>query len=202
MRYSVIIIILSILFFASCTEKDEIYPRSNETIFITVDHDTSIALLDNQTYVFDAGTGDSNSTYSWILNSWNSQSQLNYSSVIINYPGWFEVDILTDTIHTIFSIYLYYAESSIYYPNSFSPDGDGMNDFWFPKGTNLNLDDFLVKIYDKNDHFLYETDQFYQPWDGTVEGIPCPAGFYYYVVKYKTATGEKHKDSGMIQLIR
>ncbi|MFH0865713.1 MAG: gliding motility-associated C-terminal domain-containing protein [Bacteroidota bacterium] len=199
MKYSAIIILLSIFFITSCTEKDEIYPRPNETIFITVDHDTAISLYDNQTYILNAETGDSSSTYSW---NCNYSFILNTPQITVNYPGEFEVDIITNMVTQQFSITFFYSESPMYYPNSFSPNGDGMNDYWSPHGVNIDIDGFLLKIYDKNNHMLYKADEFFKSWDGTVEEEPCPVGYYYYVVKYKALNGEKHKDTGMIQLIQ
>lgn len=205
MKYIAGLFLLLLFFTTSCKEKDEIYPRPKETINIKVDHDTTIALFDNQTFVLDAYTGNPISTYSWVLNSWSFQTSQNNSTVIVNYPGYFQVDILTDTVHEIFEIYLTYSEEMIFYPNSFTPNGDGICDRWNPIiGNYIDYDDYSLKIYNKNDHLLYKTEQFYssQGWGGDVDGVPCPVGFYYYVVKYKSLKGEKHKDSGMLELIR
>jgi gliding motility-associated-like protein len=206
MKYTATILLFLIVFIYSCKEKDAIYPRPKETINIKVDHDTTINLFENQTFVLDATTGNSGSSYSWVLNSWYSQISYQYSSSIaINYPGYFQVDILTDTIHEIYTVYLNYSEALIYYPNSFTPDGDGINDIWTPtEGNAIDSDGYSLKIYDKKDHLLYKTDQYnsFSGWNGDTDGVPCPVGFYYYVVKYKTLSGEKHKDSGMLELIR
>lgn len=187
------------IFISSCIEEQEIFPRSSETIFITVDHDTAIAMYDNQTYILNAETGDSSSTYLW---NCNYSFVGNTSQIVVNYPGGFQVDIITDTVNQHYTVALMYSETPMFYPSSFSPNGDGINDFWSPYGTNINLNGFLLKIYDKNDHLLYKTDEFFKPWNGNVEEEACPDGYYYYVVKYTTLNSEKHKDSGMLQLIR
>jgi gliding motility-associated-like protein len=196
MKYSTILVLLSLFLLSSCVEKDEIYPRPKETIYIKVDHDTIISMYDNQTYILNAETGDSASIYNW------NYTNLNTPSITVERPWYIYVDITTNTINQHFSVTLNYGENTMYYPSSFTPNGDGENDCWSPQGINIDPDRLLIKIYDKNDHLLYKADQLYQPWNGAIDGAPCPIGYYYYVVKYKTLNGEKHKDSGMLQLIR
>lgn len=187
-------ILISLLFaFVACREKDMQYPRPVETITIKFDHDTSISLYANQTYILDANTGDSSSIYSW-----------GDTKRIVNYPGYYTIDIWTDTNHVTLSAYFSNAEPALFYPNSFSPDNDGSNDFWRPYGISTSIEDYLLKIYDPQHHLVFKTDQFTfsGAWDGKVGGDICPAGNYLYVVKYKSLKGEKHKDSGMLELIR
>ena len=95
----------------------------------------------------------------------------------------------------------YNTDSVLFYPNSFSPDGDGCNDCWGPAGEEILTDGYLMKIYNKEDKLLFETDDFFKLWNGKVNNETCPIDYYYFIVKYQTINGEKHKDSGMFQLI-
>ena len=65
-------------------------------------------------------------------------------------------------------------------PNFFTPDGDNMNDTWYPKNRELfaNLE---VKIYDRYGRVVAVLDQVSE-WDGTYEGTELPSGDYWYVV--------------------
>jgi gliding motility-associated-like protein len=186
-------ILFAVLSFFSCREKEWKDTRAPETITIKFNHDTTITIYDNQTYVLNASTGNSSSIYSW-----------GGSTQIVNVPGLYTINIQTDTVHATYTAWFSSGETVLFYPNSFSPNGDGYNDFWCPRGTEINLDGYLVKIYDSQQHLLFKTDQFsyIDGWDGKAGGNECPAGTYYYVVKYKTFQGIKHKDSGMLQLIR
>ena len=91
--------------------------------------------------------------------------------------------------------------NTIFYPNSFTPNGDGLNDRWGPRGAYFNYDTFSMKIFNKKDKLLYETDDFINLWDGKVNGEVCPIDYYYYVVTYETLDGVKYKDTGMFQLL-
>lgn len=94
------------------------------------------------------------------------------------------------------------SDSVLFYANAFTPNDDGLNDEWGPEGVGINNDRFSMKIYNKKDKLLYETDNLNNWWSGFVNGELCPVDYYYYVVKYETIDGVKHKDTGMFQLIK
>ncbi len=51
-------------------------------------------------------------------------------------------------------------------PTAFSPNYDGMNDYFGPKGENLNNDGYKMTIYDKSGNFIFETKDLETQWDG------------------------------------
>ncbi len=65
-------------------------------------------------------------------------------------------------------------------PNFFTPDGDGMNDEWFPRNREF-FPDIEVIIYDRYGRVVARLDQV-EKWDGNYGGNPLPTGDYWYVV--------------------
>ncbi|MEN8788900.1 MAG: T9SS type B sorting domain-containing protein, partial [Flavobacteriaceae bacterium] len=65
-------------------------------------------------------------------------------------------------------------------PNYFTPDGDNMNEEWFPRNRDL-FPNIEVKIYDRYGRVVAILDQV-EKWDGTYEGKELPTGDYWYVV--------------------
>ena len=65
-------------------------------------------------------------------------------------------------------------------PNYFTPDGDNMNEEWFPRNREL-FPNIEVKIYDRYGRVVAILDQV-KKWDGTYEGKELPTGDYWYVV--------------------
>lgn len=76
---------------------------------------------------------------------------------------------------------------SFYIPNAFSPDGDGINDLFYPFGNNVNLDDFSMRIFDRWGKLQFVTTSINDGWDGTssYDGSNnlVPTGVYTYVIE-------------------
>ncbi len=83
-------------------------------------------------------------------------------------------------------------------PNTFSPNGDGINDIWNVKA----LDSYIhptVAVFNRNGSLVYKSTGYKQPWDGTRNGSPLPVGTYYYSIDLKN---NKPPLSGWIWLTR
>ena len=65
-------------------------------------------------------------------------------------------------------------------PNFFTPDGDNMNDFWYPRNRDF-FPNIEVIIYDRYGRVVARLDQV-SKWDGNYDGKPVPTGDYWYVV--------------------
>jgi gliding motility-associated-like protein len=67
-------------------------------------------------------------------------------------------------------------------PNYFTPDGDGLNDYWKPQ----NIDQYqeiLIKIFDRYGRELARVPVDHTGWDGIYQGSELPTGDYWYVIK-------------------
>jgi gliding motility-associated-like protein len=89
---------------------------------------------------------------------------------------------------------------SVFVPNAFSPNGDGVNDF-FALEYRL-IDEFLIVIYDRWGNQVYTSTDLKFRWDGTTNGAPNPDGTYVYVIKGKAADGAAVQVGGNVILIR
>ncbi len=82
--------------------------------------------------------------------------------------------------------------------NTFTPNGDGYNDVWEIK----YLDQYpngILEIYTTTGQLILRSIGYPQPWDGTINGNPLPAGTYYYVIDTRNG---KPKMAGYITIIR
>jgi gliding motility-associated-like protein len=92
--------------------------------------------------------------------------------------------------------YLFYA------PNTFTPDNDGVNDFWLPSSTGLTA--YEIKIFDRWGEVVFESDNAEEPWTGSVKGGNYFAqnGVYNYVVKFDDSLKYPHEFVGHINVVR
>jgi len=66
-------------------------------------------------------------------------------------------------------------------PNTFTPNGDGINDVWLIAG----LDTYpgcSVAVYNRYGLQIFLSKGYTRPWDGTDNGKELPTGTYYYVI--------------------
>ncbi len=89
-----------------------------------------------------------------------------------------------DTFRTLEPIIV--KESNLQIPNVFSPDGDGMNDFF--KVISYSMKEFSLRIYDRAGKLVYKTDvsdmYTWEGWNGNVLNSDRPAspGAYFFVI--------------------
>ena len=94
----------------------------------------------------------------------------------------------------------YRNQLKIFVPTAFSPNGDGVNDFF--KIAYLNLSNFNVFIYDRWGNKLYQSQDPNFRWDGSLEGSPLQEGVYTVYLKGIGSKGEQVEYSGTVTLIR
>jgi gliding motility-associated-like protein len=87
-------------------------------------------------------------------------------------------------------------------PNSFSPNGDGLNDTFGIIEID-NVQEFVLKVYNRFGEKVFESRSKDVRWDGNFEGGYCDLGTYFYLIIYDCAnSGAKTQLQGDINLIR
>jgi len=71
--------------------------------------------------------------------------------------------------------------SAINIPNAFTPNGDGINDYWNLKGMENNPGS-LVQVFTRYGQKVFESKGYQHPFDGTYGGKELPTGVYYYII--------------------
>lgn len=67
-------------------------------------------------------------------------------------------------------------------PDAFSPNGDGVNDYWVISGLDGNTS-AEVNVYNRYGALVYREKGIVSPWDGTYRHKKLAAGVYYYLIK-------------------
>jgi gliding motility-associated-like protein len=71
-------------------------------------------------------------------------------------------------------------ELNVVAPKYFSPNADGINDFWEVEDVFI-YKDYTLKIYNSNQQQVYSKKEYDNLWNGMFGGNDLPAGTYYYV---------------------
>lgn len=83
-------------------------------------------------------------------------------------------------------------------PNTFTPNGDGINDSWVIKNSE-QYPECVVEIYTASGQKVFRSVGYGQAWDGTYKGNPLPAGTYYYTIEPRNG---RKRFAGYITLLR
>ncbi|MEC5164704.1 gliding motility-associated-like protein [Flavobacterium sp. PL11] len=68
-------------------------------------------------------------------------------------------------------------------PKFFTPNNDGLNDFWKVKGINSNFNSkSIIYIFDRYGKLLKQLNATGLGWDGTFKGLPLPSDDYWYSI--------------------
>ena len=90
---------------------------------------------------------------------------------------------------------------ALYAPNAFSPDSDGINDFFKISGQGIL--DFQIEIYNRWGQMVYKSDDLSKGWNGTFKGKNLPTGSYVYKIKtIQNGNGEELVKTGTVALVR
>jgi gliding motility-associated-like protein len=75
---------------------------------------------------------------------------------------------------------------TLYFPNAFTPNGDGLNEVFIPFGNGTEPDDYELLIYDRWGELVFATTNINIPWTGEHMKKPgkiLPTGVYVYIAK-------------------
>jgi len=86
---------------------------------------------------------------------------------------------------------------TIYIPNAFSPNGDGINDVFDITG--VGIKSYSYNIYNRWGENIFRGTA---AWDGNFKGVQVPDGVYIYMFDITDVFGEHHCLNGNVTLMR
>ena len=154
-------------------------------------------------------TGNDINTYSWSPDETLSCSTCYNPVASMSVTTTYVVDVAS--IHDCrnsdsVTIHLYCSSGQVFIPNSFTPNGDGQNDLFYPRGTGIsNIKSF--RIYNRWGELMFERTNIAMndetnAWDGTFGGATPRPDVYVYVVDAICETGEPIFIKGDVTIIR
>jgi gliding motility-associated-like protein len=122
------------------------------------------------------------------------------SVLIITGPGEYDVMVTVGQCSEADSITIGECPAQLWFPNAFTPNSDGLNDTFHPKG--YGVEQFSMQIFNRWGEMIFETHSLEPGWDGTKKGTPCPEDTYLYKATFQGSTGEKYSTMGTVTLQR
>ena len=103
------------------------------------------------------------------------------------------------------SISITISDSHLEMPNAFSPNGDGINDYFQAKTNSKSIVEFHAYIFNRHGQKLYDWTDWQDEksgWDGTHNGHPLKDGVYFVYVKALGADGTEYNIRRDVNLLR
>ncbi len=88
--------------------------------------------------------------------------------------------------------------SAVDIPNTFTPNGDGINDTWKIQFL-AQYKNCRMEVYNTAGQIIYQSEGYAVAWDGTRNGAPMPAGTYYYAIDLGDGSPRR---SGYVTILR
>ncbi len=73
----------------------------------------------------------------------------------------------------------------IYFPNSFTPNGDLLNDGFGPWGGLSLVSDYRLSVFGRWGELVFSTSDPYKKWDGTYKASRLPMGTYTWIASFR-----------------
>ena len=146
-----------------------------------------------------------NATGDFISYRWNDGTQ--GSSINIDKSGTYMVEALSrggcflrDTINVNFAPC--YTGRGVFYPNAFTPNGDGRNDTYSPF-VDIPMTAYQFVIYNRWGQTVFKSNDPERSWDGRINGVAAATGSYIWQCTYVSQVDNtRHADKGTLILIR
>lgn len=116
---------------------------------------------------FGDGSNDSTSALANPVHTYINDGVYTVTLISTNIEG------CSDTISYVINVL---PDFYFYYPNAFSPNGNGLNDLYSGYGAGIKT--YNMRIFDRWGEKLFETTDVYKGWDGTFHGTLVQAGVY------------------------
>jgi gliding motility-associated-like protein len=170
----------------------EVYPKP------VVDLGSDRTILEGQTIKLNANVTGPAVTYQWI-------NALNLSRSDVSDP------VASPTETTVYTVRVETANGceaqddiritvlkDLKIPNTFTPNGDGINDSWEIQHLN-GYPDCTVTVYNRYGLKVLDRKGYTEGWDGRLDGYDLPPGTYYYVINPQNG---KNSYKGSVTLLR
>ncbi|OOQ59630.1 hypothetical protein BC343_05550 [Mucilaginibacter pedocola] len=164
----------------------------------TVDAGENTGLLEGGSVLLKAKASGNNLTYKWtpatgldhddVLNPvCSAVEDINYTLTVVSSDGCSAKDEIFISVLKNLGVM-----------NTFTPNGDGVNDTWTIKYLN-SYPGNTVNVYNRYGERVYSSVGYGTPWDGTYKGVNLPAGTYYYIINPRNG---RKVVSGSVTIIR
>ena len=183
----------------------DIYVYPNPEASFTADN-FSTSVIDPVFYF--ENTSLNATAFTWNFGDGTSSNLENPTQAYPELIGYYLVELIATNnsgcVDTV-SNFVYVEEETIFYvPNSFSPDGNEVNNVFQPVfSEGYDPDFYSLRIFNRWGEVVFETTEVTNGWDGNYRGNMCQDGTYVWSISFKAGTSDLvYRYEGHVTLIK
>lgn len=125
------------------------------------------------------------------------------ANYVVQEEGTVNIQLTTDcdTLNYSFNVDFEDCSCPMDLPNAFTPNQDGLNDFFEIK-PQCELERYHLEIFNRWGEQVYSSNDIHRHWDGRFNSRPATEGVYIYFLTYKGTNDEERYRKGHLNLIR
>ena len=178
-----------------------VYPSPEAGFMVTP---SQIDICDSEVEFIDQSFGASE--YFYVFDHYSfSSTQANFSHEYTISGSDYPIQVVANSYGCKDSIraQVFVEPFSLYVPNTFVPDNDGVNDVFYSV-TDFEITEWEFSIYNRWGSLVFTSLEYGEYWDGTYNGVICPDGTYAYQIKYKSCANPNatKQINGHVNLLR
>jgi len=147
---------------------------------------------------------------SWSWNFGSNDSVSSAQSPNFTYPdtGTYTVELIAKNANgctdTMYHPVVVLPDYSLYVPNAFTPNGDGLNDIFLPQGAGIQASTFDMYVFDRWGNTIFHTNDLMKGWDGRANGGGeiSQIDTYVWEITFKDYQSNQHKYIGHVSLLK
>ncbi len=176
-----------------CISSDTINVAYEDSLKVRLGPDTTLC-NGERIVLFPNGAGNN---YKW-QDSSNAPQYVATTTGIYSVTAVNACGVATDSVSVNFEN----CNCDVFVPNSFTPNGDGVNDYFRPR-YRCNIVNYQFRVYNRWGELLFSTNDPSKGWNGLYRGIGADMGGYVWYMRYADgSSGKKYFRSGSVLLIR
>ena len=147
--------------------------------------------------------------YQWIANGATPSSSslqnpsFEYPNEVENYDITLIVENSNGCMDTVTRIVRIQNEVLIFAPNTFTPDGDELNQNWRVYIQGIDVYNFDLELYNRWGEIIWESHDPEATWDGTYGGEPVKDGTYVWKIRaFDAENDNKYEFNGFVNVLR
>lgn len=205
----------STVYTVTSTDKAGCFSQSASANIIANPNPT-VNIIDTSVTIAPGGLYQINATYSADVVKWEWQPAQWLSDATIANPTASPLQTTTYIVNTStangcvssghITITVVCDNTIVFIPNTFSPNGDGMNDYFYPRSPGA-LKIKSLKIFNRWGQEVFKKDDFFtndqsSGWNGKYKGVAEQSDVYPYIITFLCTNGTTFSEKGSITLLR